>query len=273
MNNNVKDISNNVTDKSVVSSVKKRTPGEVGDAKTLVCVNNSSNTKVESQSTGTCKQYFTNIFYRKDVNPGQVKSLLVPPLKHSLAVFKNNAGAGHCKVKSGNQTIRVQNSRYTKSSADTGNQSVSIFRNRETDNQATLRANTFVKQLETANQSASELNVGEGSCLHASRTDLCRSAAGVGCLQNNEVQVHHDTTFNASNKFNTTNKLAMEEATPDIDTKPHCDNTITPGKVKENKFLYDVNAYKEDKFMNSIIYVDTYKPDKEMGGRAHLYPL
>ena len=116
----------------------------MGYAKTLDCVSHSSNTKVDSQSMGTCKQYSTKIFYRKDVNPGQVKSLLVRPLKHSLAVFKNNAGAGRSKVKTGNQTIRVRNSRFGKCDADTGNKSTSIFRNKETDNQPTMRTNTLL---------------------------------------------------------------------------------------------------------------------------------
>ena len=181
--------------------------------KTFDCISHSSNTIVDSPSMGTCKQYYTKISYRKDVNPGQVKSLLVRPLKHSLAVFKNNAGAGRSKVKTGNQTIRVRNSRFGKSDADAGNQSASIFRNKETNNQPTMRTNTFVKLSETANQSASESNAGEESCLHASRTDLCRSAAGADCLQNRNVQVHHDTTFNVNDKFNIANKVAMEVAT------------------------------------------------------------
>ena len=77
--------------------------------------------------------------------------------------------------------------------------------------------------------------------------------------------MHHDTTFNVNDKFNIANKVAMEVANPDIDTKPHCNNTITPSNVEEDRLLYDVNAQKDDKVMSSIIYVDTYKPDKEMG--------
>ena len=106
MINSVKN-SNNVTDKSVANIVKKCTPGEVCYLKTFDCISHSSNTIVDSPSMGTCKEYYTKISYRKHVNPGQVKSLLVRPLKHSLAVFKNNAGAGRSKVKTGNQTIRV----------------------------------------------------------------------------------------------------------------------------------------------------------------------
>ena len=240
-------------------------PGEVGDVNTIACISNSVNTKVDSQSMGTCKQYYTKIFYRKDVNPGHIKSLLVRPLQHSLAVFKNNAGAGRSKVKTGNQTIRVRNSRLGKSDTDAGNQSASMSRHKETDDQPTMHTTTFVQLSETANQSASELNAGEGSCLHASRTDLCRSAAGADCLQNRKVQVHQDTTFNVNDKVNIANKVAMEVGNPDIDTKPHCDSIITPSNVEEDRLLYDVNAYKDDKFMSSIIYVDTYKPDREMG--------
>ena len=161
-----------MTDKSVVNIVNKCTPGEVGDVNTIAYISNSVNTKVDSQSMGTCKQYYTKIFYRKDVNPGHIKSLLVCPLQHSLAVFKNNAGAGRSKVKTGNQTIRVRNSRLGKSDTDAGNQSPSMSRHKETDEQPTMHTTPFVQLSETANQSASELNAGEGSCLHASRTDL-----------------------------------------------------------------------------------------------------
>ena len=136
---------------------------------------------------------------------------------------------------------------------------------KETDNQPTMRTNTFDQLSETANQSASEQNAGEESCLHASRTDLCTTAAGVDCLQNRKVQAHQDTTFNVNDKVNIANTVAMEVGNPDIDTKPHCDNIITPSNVEEDRLLYDVNAYKDDKFMSSIIYVDTYKPDMEMG--------
>ena len=41
--------------------------------------------------------------------------------------------------------------------------------------------------------------------------------------------------------------------------------TVPPSTPIKTRLLYDVNAYKDDKFLNSIIYGDTYKTDKEVG--------
>ena len=52
---------------------------------------------------------------------------------------------------------------------------------------------------------------------------------------------------------------------PGIKSKPEGKEAVLSSTPVKTQLLYDVNAYKDDKFVNSIIYGDTYKSDKEIG--------
>ena len=89
-------------------------------------VNDCVDTNDNLLNTSSGRQYPTRTFYRKDLNLGQIKSLLVRPLKQSMAVFKRDAGAGRHKSETANQSHKMCKNRHENEFAKTGNQSVSI---------------------------------------------------------------------------------------------------------------------------------------------------
>ena len=206
------------------------------------------------------------MFYRKDLNPGHIKSLLVRPLKQSLAVFKRNAGAGRVKSETDNLPYKACKG-ITGKITKAGNHSVSIYSNTEADNQASLVVDSIAKQcVEAGNQSKLSTNAGQGGCLHASETVICRANAGAGSLVNNKVQVYPNKAGCISDETNIVDIAKHNKATMEgPGTELNCEGGGAVNTSIETRLLYDVNAYKDDKFVNSIIYGDTYKADKAVG--------
>ena len=91
---------------------------------------------------------------------------------------------------------------------------MSIYSLTETDNHARVGVTSTSKQyVEAGNQSTASTNAGEGSCLHAIKTAICRPNAGVGCLQATKAQVHQNKAVNTSGGNNISHIATYNDVT------------------------------------------------------------
>ena len=152
-----------------------------------------------------------------------------------MAVFKRNAGAVRYNVETDNQPYKDGIGRQ-KEVAKTSDQSTSIYSFTETDNHARVGVNNIADQcVKTGNQSTSSTDAGEGSCLHASNTVICRPNAGEGRLQSSKVQVHQNKVVSPGDTNNMAevvvhNKVTM--AGPGTKSKIDCEAFMSNTPVK-----------------------------------------